>query len=175
MFDNSEGISRRTFVAVGAAAGIASIGMLSGCAEKESTPEPKPEPEQDDKGAAAPARPEQQTAERLYIVDTFVPKPDDGEAFLNDYMTIYKPMAEKAGMVLESSTVAPPIWLGDDSNTIQVIWSLADIAVEAWAMNSATRYDPAYVEWCADVRKRVLSRDRSYFASEAYMEVLNNV
>ena len=84
-------------------------------------------------------------------------------------------MAEAAGLALESTTVAPPMWLDKDSNVVQVVWSMPDIAQAAWAMSSATRYDPAYVEWCSSVRKRVVSRDRSYFASEDYLEVLCNV
>ena len=113
--------------------------------------------------------------EKLYVVDTFKPKPGDGKKFLDDYMETYRPMAENAGMTLVNSTIAPPMWLDNDSNTIQIIWTLDDIAVACWAMSSATRYNPEYVEWCAAVRKRVTSRDRSYFASEEYMEVLNNV
>lgn len=161
-------------MAVGAAAGVASLGTMAGCSQQTASP---PEPaneaqatEEDEGGQAEMAQ-----EEKLYVVDTFMPKPGDGKSFLDDYMKTYRPMAEDAGMVLVSSTVAPPMWLDNDSNTVQVVWALDDIAVACWAMSSATRYNPAYVEWCAAVRKRVVSRDRSYFASEEYMEVLNNV
>lgn len=127
------------------------------------------------------AKGEQSTAverpadQKLYIVDTIKPQPGDGKAFLDDYMATYAPIAQKAGMSLVSSMVAPPLWIDTDSNIVQVVWTVDDIAQAAWAMNSATRYDPAYVEWWKSVRSRVAERDRSYYASESYMEVLNNV
>lgn len=175
MLEKHSGVSRRTFMALGAAASVASLGLLSGCSQEES-PKSEPTPAPEDAAPEEPsAQPETKPEEKVYVVDTFMPKPGDGKAFLDDYLKTYRPMAENAGMTLHSTTVAPPMWLDSDSNTIQVIWTLDDLAVAAWAMSSATRYNPEYVEWCAAVRKRVVSRDRSYFASEEYMEVLNNV
>ena len=170
--NRSPGISRRAFVTAGAVAGVASIGMLAGCSQQKEEEEPVTDPEPQ---AAAPETPSATPGEKVYLVDTFRPKPGDGKAFLEDYLKTYGPMAEAAGLTLESSTVAPPMWLDKDSNVVQVVWSMPDIAQAAWAMSSATRYDPAYVEWCSSVRKRVVSRDRSYFASEDYLEVLCNV
>lgn len=118
---------------------------------------------------------ERPAGQKLYIVDTIKPQPGDGKAFLDDYMSIYAPLAKDAGMTLVSSMVAPPLWIDTDSNIVQVVWTVDDIAQAAWAMNSATRYNPVYVEWWKAVRSRVAERDRSYYASESYMEVLNNV
>ena len=52
---------------------------------------------------------------------------------------------------------------------------MPDIAQAAWAYSSATRYNPEYVKWWAEVRGKAVSVDRVYSASESYMEVLNNV
>lgn len=172
MLSTTSDISRRAFIVTGTVASIATIGALSGCAQQaESAPDPEPTPQ-----ASQPVPEQDQTADsKVYIVDTFKPKPGDGKSFLNDYLKTYQPMAEGAGMTLVSTTVAPPMWLDSDSNQVQIIWTIDDLAVAAWAMSSATRYNPAYVEWCSQVRKRVVERDRSYYASEEYMEVLNNV
>lgn len=170
-------ISRRAFVAVGAAASAASLGVLAGCSQKEpAKPEPIPEdPPDTEASEEQETQPVNASTEKVYVIDTFTPKPEDGKAFLDEYLKTYRPMAEGGGMAFVSATVAPPIWLENDSNIIQIIWTLDDIAVAAWGMSSATRYNPAYVEWWKTVRSRVLKRDRSYYASEEYMEVLNHV
>lgn len=172
-------LTRRAFCVAGAMLGVSSVGALAGCSSA-----PESEGASGEANTATPpvqeagGAPEQNqpgVEEKLYIVDTIKPKPGDGKAFLDDYMATYAPVAEKAGMSLVGCLVSPPIWIDTDSITLQVTWTLDDIAVAAWAMNSATRYDPAYVAWWSSVRDRVASRDRSYYATETYMEVLNNV
>ncbi|WP_139651883.1 hypothetical protein [Raoultibacter phocaeensis] len=164
-------------MAVGATASVASLGILAGCTQQE-TAKPEPVSEKETESGAPEEQeipPATESANKVYVVDTFKPKPGDGKAFLDEYLKTYRPMAEGGGMAFVNATIAPPLWLENDSNIVQIVWTLDDIAVAAWAMSSATRYNPAYVEWWAAVRKRVLERDRSYFASEEYMEVLNNV
>lgn len=174
-------MKRRDFVKLAglSVATVGATGMLAGCATGKETADEADDAKTDETTAETVDAPQEDGAadseEKLYIVDTFSPKPGDGKKFLDDYMSTYAPMAQGAGMKLVRTTVAPPMWLDDDSNIIQVVWTLDDIAQQAWAMISATRYIPEYVEWNLAVRDRVLSRDRSYYASEEYMEVLNNV
>ncbi|MEG0756966.1 MAG: hypothetical protein RR505_01050, partial [Raoultibacter sp.] len=171
-FEDTPGISRRSFVVTGALLGAASLGMIAGCSSAEKTTSNELSNEA---SAEATQTPTNVSSDKVYIVDTFTPKPGDGKSFLDDYMKVFRPIEENAGMTLVSSTVSPPLWLEDSSNKIQVVWTIDDLAVSAWAMSSATRYSPEYMEWCISAKNRVIARDRSYYASEEYMEVLNNV
>lgn len=179
MQSKNNALTRRTFCVAGAMLGVSSMSVLAGCSGS-------PEPEGSSADSAPAMPPDQKSgaeadvassgvAEKLYIVDTIKPKPGEGKAFLDDYLATYVPLAKKAGMSLVGCMISPPIWIDTDSNTLQATWTVDDIAVAAWAMNSATRYDPAYVSWWSSVRDRVVSLDRSYYATESYMEVLNNV
>ncbi len=172
-------LSRRSFVAAGACATVASLGVLAGCATetaaapelKEEAPESAPEP------ASEPAADLADTGEEnvIYIVDRLVAKPGDGKAVLDDFMANMKPLIEGAGWRFKRATVAPAMWLDTDSNIIEIEWTMGDIVQEAWAYSSGTRYNPEYVQWWTDIRDRLVSNDRVYSAPEGYMEVLNNV
>lgn len=176
-----EAMTRRMFCAASATLGVASVGALAGCSAPSKSASFSEASDElslaNEKDEQKPVQSEGSTGveDKLYIVDTIKPKPGDGKSFLDDYMSTYAPLAEAAGMTLVACVVAPPIWIDTDSNIVQVTWTVDDIAEAAWAMNSATRYNPAYVEWWGSVRNRVVLRDRSYYASESYMEVLNNV
>ncbi|MEB1813387.1 hypothetical protein [Adlercreutzia mucosicola] len=172
-------LSRRSFVAAGACATVASLGVLAGCATetaavpelKEEAPESAPEP------ASEPAADLADTGEEnvIYIVDRLVAKPGEGKAVLDDFMANMKPLIEGAGWRFKRATVAPAMWLDTDSNIIEIEWTMGDIVQEAWAYSSGTRYNPEYVQWWTDIRDRLVSNDRVYSAPEGYMEVLNNV
>lgn len=172
-------LSRRSFVAAGACATVATLGVLAGCATetaavpelKEEAPESAPEP------ASEPAADLADTGEEnvIYIVDRLVAKPGDGKAVLDDFMANMKPLIEGAGWRFKRATVAPAMWLDTDSNIIEIEWTMGDIVQEAWAYSSGTRYNPEYVQWWTDIRDRLVSNDRVYSAPEGYMEVLNNV
>lgn len=172
-------LSRRSFVAAGACATVASLGVLAGCAtETAATPEPKEEaPESAPEPASEPAADLADTGEEnvIYIVDRLVAKPGEGKAVLDDFMANMKPLIEGAGWRFKRATVAPAMWLDTDSNIIEIEWTMADIVQEAWAYSSGTRYNPEYVQWWTDIRDRLVSNDRVYSAPEGYMEVLNNV
>lgn len=172
-------LSRRSFVAAGACATVASLGVLAGCAtETASAPEPKEEaPESAPEPASEPAADLADTGEEnvIYIVDRLVAKPGEGKAVLDDFMANMKPLIEGAGWRFKRATVAPAMWLDTDSNIIEIEWTMGDIVQEAWAYSSGTRYNPEYVQWWTDIRDRLVSNDRVYSAPEGYMEVLNNV
>ena len=172
-------LSRRSFVAAGACATVASLGVLAGCAtETAAAPEPKEEaPESAPEPASEPAADLADTGEEnvIYIVDRLVAKPGEGKAVLDDFMTNMKPLIEGAGWRFKRATVAPAMWLDTDSNIIEIEWTMGDIVQEAWAYSSGTRYNPEYVQWWTDIRDRLVSNDRVYSAPEGYMEVLNNV
>ncbi|MCR2038085.1 hypothetical protein [Adlercreutzia caecimuris] len=172
-------LSRRSFVAAGACATVASLGVLAGCAtETAAAPEPKEEaPESAPEPASEPAADLADTGEEnvIYIVDRLVAKPGEGKAVLDDFMANMKPLIEGAGWRFKRATVAPAMWLDTDSNIIEIEWTMGDIVQEAWAYSSGTRYNPEYVQWWTDIRDRLVSNDRVYSAPEGYMEVLNNV
>lgn len=172
-------LSRRSFVAAGACATVASLGVLAGCAtETAAAPEPKEEaPESAPEPASEPAADLADTGEEnvVYIVDRLVAKPGDGKAVLDDFMANMKPLIEGAGWTFKRATVSPALWLDTDSNIIEIEWTMADIVQAAWAYSSGTRYNPEYVQWWAAMSDRLVSHDRVYSASESYMEVLNNV
>ena len=110
----------------------------------------------------------------MYVVDRIVTKPGDGEAFLNDYLTIYAPMAQACYAELVSTLVAPPIWMPNATNTLTFAWKVAGIG-GCWGIASPLRSNPDALAWWDSVRERVVSQDRSYFAAPQDMEALNNV
>lgn len=176
-------LSRRLFVAAGACAAVASLGVMAGCStETAAAPEAKeeepkaPEPE----APASETTPTNELPETgdenvIYIVDRLVTKPGEGKAVYDDFMANMKPLIEGAGWKFKRATVAPAMWLDTDSNIIEIEWTMADIVQEAWAYSSGTRYNPEYVQWWSTIRENLVSNDRVYSASESYMEVLNNV
>lgn len=156
-------ISRRDFLR-GAGAGAASLALLSllpGSALAEGEEEAVAE-------MVGPLDME------IYCVDRFVVKPGEGKEFLDFYLNGFKEKAEGYGMVLKSTLVSPPVWLDNAPNTIEVTWAIAGF--NGWAaMVNASRYDSETLAWWREVRGRVLEQDRSYYAREEDMEVLNNV
>lgn len=155
-------ISRRSFLkgAGASAASLALLSLLPGSAHAETTEEATPE--------ISPLDME------VYCVDRFVVKPGEGQDFLDFYMNGFKEKAESYGMVLKSTLVSPPVWLDNASNTIEVTWAIAGF--NGWAaMVNASRYDSDTLAFWREVRSKVLEQDRSYYAKEEDMEVINNV
>lgn len=167
-------LSRRSFVAAGACATVASLGLLAGTA---MAAEPKEEAAEE---AAAkettPATDAPETGEEniIYIVDRLVTKPGEGKAVYDDFMENMKPLIEEGGWEFKRATVSPAMWLDTDSNIIEIEWTMPDIVQAAWFYSSTTRYNPVYVQWWTDIRDHLVSNDRVYSAPESYMEVLNN-
>lgn len=110
----------------------------------------------------------------VYCVDRFETKPGEGKAFLDYYMENFPEKAEQYGMKLESALVSPPVWLDNASNTIEVTWSIAGF--NGWAaMVNASRYQPETLAFWREVRSKLVSQDRSYYAKSEDMEMINNV
>ena len=117
---------------------------------------------------------EAQTPEVL-VIDRCVTKPGDGEAFLNDYLATYAPIAEGLGAELVDTLVAPPLWLAEDSNVLMFVWKVAGVG-GSWGIAGARNACPEeYLAWCDEMRDRLADYDRSYFSAPQDMEVLCNV
>ncbi len=109
------------------------------------------------------------------VIDEFVCKPGEGKEFLEYYLEAYAPVAEAAGLTLKSKLVFPPCWLPEASNTIQVIWEMQGGNGFWGVYNRATRFDPNTIPFWADIRSRVISQDRRFFANVDEVEAMNNV
>lgn len=156
--------SRRMFVGIGAAA---MLGALSGCSSADSASSATEVGE----GSVLP---EEGLATTIHLCDTLVAKPGEGESLLNGYLDLMAPLAEAAGVRLVSSEVSPPFWLADDSNVIKVTWAIdhADQGT-GWGLVSATRFEPNYVAWWQDIRRRGIEHDRPFYVADDAMEVFH--
>lgn len=100
----------------------------------------------------------------IHAIDEIVAKPGEGKALLEDYLARYAPGAREHGMHLEQILVSPPMWLGDQSNTLTFRWSIADTG-GWWQMRFVGGNDPAVAAWWAEADARAVSR-RRFFAAE---------
>lgn len=158
--DASKQLDRRGFCALAAVGGAAlgASGLVGSAAVA-------------DESAAAD---EAQTPEVL-VINRCMTKPGDGEAFLNDYLETYAPIAEGLGAELVDTLVAPPLWLAEDSNVLMFVWKVAGVG-GSWGIAGARNACPEeYLAWCDEMRDRLADYDRSYFSAPQDMEVLCNV
>ena len=169
------GVDRRRFcmMAAGAAGAVAAGDLLAGAGVARAAEASEPadglaSSDSEDSAAAAAAVPP------IYVVDRYETKPGDGEAFLNDYLERYAPLAQSTGAELVSALVAPPCWLPMDSNVLTFTWKVAGVG-GCWGIDTPLRPNPDVQAWWDEVRGRTVSMDRSYFADPADMEVLSNV
>lgn len=163
-----QGIGRRAFCTM--AAGVAAASLVGPSVDSAMADEKKDEAEAADGSAAteAPISP------AVFVIDRLEAKPSDGPALLEEYLTFYVPRAEACYAELVATRVAPPCWLDTDSNTLEFTWKVAGIG-GCWGIDSPLRADAEVVQWWRDLRDRVVSLDRSYFADPADLEVLCNV
>ncbi len=162
------GVDRRRFcmMAAGAAGVVAAGDLLAGAGAAQAA---EASASADGEAAAVAA-----AVPPIYVVDRYETKPGDGEAFLNDYLERYAPLAQTTGAELVSTLVAPPCWLPMDSNVLTFTWKVAGVG-GCWGIDTPLRPNPDVQAWWDEVRERTVSMDRSYFADPADMEVLNNV
>lgn len=167
-----DGVSRRDFLKVGAVAGCAAMtmGVLGGCAEQNTAPEAQVEEPEDAPKEDASA--EQAAAPMIYLIDRMVVKPGKGREVHDAYLERLETVAAEKGMTLEHAIVAPPIWLTDaeSNNTLEFIWSFEGYGKLAAAISYG---DASVTEWWRGLEESLESRDRSYFSTEADVEVLN--
>lgn len=163
-----QGIGRRAFCTM--AAGVAAASLVGPSVDSAVADEKKDEAEVADGSVAteAPISP------AVFVIDRLEAKPGDGPALLEEYLTFYAPRAEACYAELVTTRVAPPCWLDTDSNTLEFTWKVAGIG-GCWGIDSPLRADAEVVQWWRDLRDRVVSLDRSYFADPADLEVLCNV
>ena len=168
----SDSVSRRDFLKVGAVAGCAAMtmGVLGGCAEQNTAPEALVEEPEDAPKEDASA--EQAAAPMIYLIDRMVVKPGKGREVHDAYLERLETVAVEKGMMLEHAIVAPPIWLTDaeSNNTLEFIWSFEGYGKLAAAISYG---DASVTEWWRGLEESLESRDRSYFSTEADVEVLN--
>ena len=172
-------VSRRGFLKVGAAAGCAAMtmGVLGGCSEQQTAPAPEPEqeaPETDLAETAPEPEPEAPAQEgpTLYLIDRLVVKPGYGREVYDAYREHFDALATEKNMTLDRAIIAPPLWLTDpeSNNTLAFPWAFAGYPALAAAISYA---DPTVTAWWRELEEKLESRDRSYFASESDVEVLN--
>ena len=169
----SQGIGRRAFCAM--AASVAAASMVGPTVGSAGADEKKNESD----AAAAEAADASDVAEvpntpAVFVIDRLETKPGDGPAMLEEYLSFYAPRAQACYAELVATRVAPPCWLDTDSNTLEFTWKVAGIG-GCWGIDSPLRADAEVVQWWRDLRDRVVSLDRSYFADPADLEVLCNV
>ena len=158
--DASKELDRRGFCALaavgGAALGASGLVGSAAVADESATADEAPTPE-------------------VLVIDRCVTKPGDGEAFLNDYLATYAPIAEGLGAELVDTLVAPPLWLTEDSNVLMFVCEVAGVG-GSWGIAGARNACPEeYLAWCDEMRDRLADYDRSYFSAPQDMEVLCNV
>ena len=154
-------VSRRDFVRTGAVASSAialgALGVPAALATEQATAE-----------GEQPAQP------TIYIIDRMVTKPGMGREVYDRYLEHFEAFAAERGLTLEHAIIAPPIWLVDDvsCNTLEFMWSIVGYPAFAGAI---TYGNDEVAAWWADLEECTVSRDRSYFTSNADLEVLSNV
>lgn len=101
----------------------------------------------------------------VYLVDRLRAKPGRAQDLLRAYQARYVPGAQARGLRLVGTRLSPPLWLHEQSNTLEFVWVL-DGAAGFWAMTLQARSDPALQDWwwhevpaLAERRERFLSAD----------------
>ena len=155
-------VSRRDFLRTGAvassAAALGAVGAVPALASEES---------QKSEGQAEAGQP------IIYIIDRIVAQPGKGREVYDRYLERFEPFAAERGLKLEHAVFAPPVWLVDDvsCNTLEFMWSAVGYPAFAGAL---TYGNDEAAAWWDDLEQIVVSRDRSYFTTDADAEVLNN-
>lgn len=99
------------------------------------------------------------SASTVYVVDRLTARPGQARALLEAYRERYVPGAVARGMHLERTLVSPPLWLYDQSNTLEFVWTL-DGAEGFWKVVPQARLDAAVRDWWASVDALIERRER---------------
>ena len=95
----------------------------------------------------------------LHLVDRLIAKPGRAQELLRAYRERYVPGAQARGLRLERTLLSPPLWLVDQSNTLEFVWTM-DGAASFWAVTLQARPDPTVQDWWREVQDLVESRER---------------
>lgn len=150
-------VSRRDFLRTGAAASSAVALGVAGVVPALASEGTQPEAEQP----------------TIYLIDRIVAQPQKGREVYDRYLERFEPFAAERGLKLEHAVFAPPVWLVDDvsCNTLEFMWSAVGYPAFAGAL---TYGNDEAAAWWDDLEQIIVSRDRSYFTTDADAEVLNN-
>lgn len=96
---------------------------------------------------------------RVYLVDRLTARPGRAQELLQAYRERYLPGAQARGLRLERTLLSPPLWLEEQSNTIEFVWAM-DGAAGFWAMTQQARLDPAVRDWWREARELIETRER---------------
>jgi len=159
----SKDITRRDFLKGTAAtmAGVTMLGMNSvAFAEAE---------------AAEQAAPQTPGEIPTTVIDRFVAKPGEGKEFLAWFMENHKKFEEPSALAHQRTLVFPPLWLKEESNTIEVIWEMQGSNMFWGAYSNMRNNYPDWIEFWKEVKSRVVSHDRTFYGDAEKLEAMNNV
>lgn len=164
-------LSRRSFIkgTAAAAAGVAMLGV-NGIAQANAEAAPSTQPETE----AAPAAPVAPGDISVTVIDRFVTRPGDGEAFLAWFMENHAPYVEASALTHERTLVFPPVWLKEESNTIEIMWQMQGSNM-FWGAYTAMRANPDWLAFWKDAKDRVISHDRMFCGNAENLEAMNHV
>jgi hypothetical protein len=112
--------------------------------------------------------------ETIHYLDRIVAKPGRAKAILELYMEKYVPAARARGMTLVHRWVSPPVWLGNQSNTLCIIWTVQG-AGAWWQAAIPARRDPEVLRFWNEIEALIVSRTRSFFSDVDDIESLCDV
>lgn len=160
----SKDITRRDFLK-GTAATVASVTLL-GASSVSMAEEAEPAAEQ----AASLTPGEIPTT----VIDRIVTKPGDGKAFLDWFMKNHAPFVEASALSHQRTLVFPPVWLKEESNTIDVVWEMQGSNM-FWGFYSGMRANPDWLSFWREVKARAVSHNRMFCGDAEKVEAMNNV
>lgn len=109
------------------------------------------------------------------VIDRFVTKPGEGKEFLAWFMEKHAPFVEASALVHQRTLVFPPLWLKEESNTIDIIWEMQGSNM-FWAAYSNMRNNyPDWVAFWQEAKSKVVSHDRMFYGDAEKVEAMNNV
>ncbi len=109
------------------------------------------------------------------VIDRFVTRPGEGEAFLAYFTQKHAESFPDCGLTNPRTLVFPPVWLKDSSNEIDIIWDFHGSNAFWGVYNSSTRFDPETIAFWKDINSRVESHDRLFCGDAEKLEAMNHV
>lgn len=108
------------------------------------------------------------------VIDRFVTKPGEGKEFLDWFMENHAPFVEASALAHQRTLVFPPVWLKEESNTIDVVWEMQGSNM-FWGFYSGMRANADWLAFWQEAKSRVVSHDRMFYGDAEKLEAMNNV